>query len=935
MLDLVFWGMVSVSLSTGALVLLLSALRPALGRVISPRFFTALWALLALRLLLPFQIPMPKSAVLVHFDPPSRIVLSAADTEDPASPAPDSGELETLSPQQTTLPIGETAWEAELPQSQQSSGSAPQVSIPEEETLPQPDLWEQMERFLTGLSPAALLCAVWAAGAIFRLSFELTAAALYRRGLHRRTTLVLSSSLEELIATAAAELQLKRTPPVRCCDSLPSPMLIGFFRPVLLLPPAERYPREDWECVLRHELVHYRCHHMLYKLVFVLLCALQWWNPTAYLLRRQADRDLELTCDSLVLFGKPDGYRARYGRILLDSISPRHRFGDGCSSCFHRSSAAVLRRRLLNILGKSGRRGSPALLALALVFCLLASGFVSPEQVRNSSSPAAVHPATIHTISTAEELVAFAQGVNSGALNSDGGDWWVLTNDIDLTGVDWQPIGETPAMLSREHRFYYLDDDETFSLNGSDYYKPQRIYFDGQGHTVFGLSCFSEKEYRGFFFTVSSDSVIRNLNIEGSVTAPSCGGLIGIANGLIENCSFTGSVAGYEMVGGLIGMCEDAVVYNCRTNAEVSGSVSVGGMAGYGGAYNEGTYISCYASGSVSGVSAAQQQAATGLPNPPGDGWSDLASIGGFTGSGGKSYQNCIADAQMYCYYNSFYFGSFIGHYLNPIGDSCYYNQEINQHWTFGTIRLYLIDGQLAPEDVIVAPTTVRKETPGWTPVGITAEEIAQKLQEFDTGYQPMSIPLEQAQAVYQPQKMIPAETTDAAWFRCNYLDWVVDTGLLEVDFSSEDLSALGPTETRGSLTTSLYWALSRPEYLSLSRRGTLPRIFLESCLSSFLPCSPETVRALSSDCYDPQQESYYYDYTPPEQQTFVRVTGYQSSGTTLRLDYELYKLSEDAAAAWQAPVLFGTGRVLLSVPGGMAAENQDWTYLSNEFTAV
>ena len=224
-------------------------------------------------------------------------------------------------------------------------------------------------------------------------------------------------------------------------------------------------------------------------------------------------------------------------------------------------------------------------------------------------TPAAqTHPAKIHEISTAEELVAFAQGVNSGKLNSNSGDWWVLTDDIDLSGVDWEPIGKTISPLSENPLVYNAHNPEVFWL-GSEVYERQLLYFDGQGHTVSGLYCFETDSAGGFFFTVASGSIIRNLNVEGTVIAPSCGGLISAGNGLIENCSFTGTVAGYYDVGGLLGQGINsnglnAIIRNCRTNAAVSGANTVGGMAGFGG-----NYINCYASGTVSGITIDEQSA--------------------------------------------------------------------------------------------------------------------------------------------------------------------------------------------------------------------------------------------------------------------------------------------------------------------------------------
>ena len=45
-----------------------------------------------------------------------------------------------------------------------------------------------------------------------------------------------------------------------------------------------------------------------------------------------------------------------------------------------------------------------------------------------------------YQIATADQLVAFAASVNDGSAKVYGGQFIVLTEDLDLTGIDWTPI---------------------------------------------------------------------------------------------------------------------------------------------------------------------------------------------------------------------------------------------------------------------------------------------------------------------------------------------------------------------------------------------------------------------------------------------------------------------------------------------------------------
>ena len=147
------------------------------------------------------------------------------------------------------------------------------------------------------------------------------------------------------------------------------------------------------------------------------------------------------------------------------------------------------------------------LLALVMVLGLLPGTALAAEE-------------EIVSISTAEELAAFRDRVNSGEKNLNA----KLTGDIQLTGA-WTPFNPSSGYVT-----------EAFAGT-----------FDGGGHTVSGLFIEdSSSNGVGLFGTVNS-ATIRNLSVEGTVTASGSqfvGGIIGktAGNVTIENCSFSGSV---------------------------------------------------------------------------------------------------------------------------------------------------------------------------------------------------------------------------------------------------------------------------------------------------------------------------------------------------------------------------------------------------------
>lgn len=135
------------------------------------------------------------------------------------------------------------------------------------------------------------------------------------------------------------------------------------------------------------------------------------------------------------------------------------------------------------------------------------------------------------------------------------------------------------------------------------HFQPIRIFsgvFDGQGHTISGLSIAGSGNVRGLFRYVQADGTIRNLHVEGSVLPAgrkdTMGGIVGSNSGKLMNCTFQGVVRGAGMIGGVVGVNEaSGQLINCSFGGTVSGEHYVGGIAGQ----NAGSLIQCENGGSI------------------------------------------------------------------------------------------------------------------------------------------------------------------------------------------------------------------------------------------------------------------------------------------------------------------------------------------------
>ena len=187
-------------------------------------------------------------------------------------------------------------------------------------------------------------------------------------------------------------------------------------------------------------------------------------------------------------------------------------------------------------------------------------------------------------ITTAQQLKQLADEVNVG--DSKSGKTYLLANDIDLSGLNWVPIG------------YYID------WNNSNN-KPFSGVFDGQGHSIIGLTISGGQNDAGLFgythLATIRNVVIRNPQIEGRGEVGALVGRQGYSSTGIEKCAVIGGrIQGAGSVGGLVGYMEESPLQNCYTTCEVIATDSYAG--GIVGSHLVGASIrSCYATGNISG----------------------------------------------------------------------------------------------------------------------------------------------------------------------------------------------------------------------------------------------------------------------------------------------------------------------------------------------
>lgn len=107
-------------------------------------------------------------------------------------------------------------------------------------------------------------------------------------------------SFQKIYSEICADQKLKRVPRIMVNSKLHSPALSGFVNPIIYIP-AVQYSESEMKLIIRHELIHYKNRDLWYKLFLFIVNTIYWFNPFLYLMRKEADNDIEYICDSQVI----------------------------------------------------------------------------------------------------------------------------------------------------------------------------------------------------------------------------------------------------------------------------------------------------------------------------------------------------------------------------------------------------------------------------------------------------------------------------------------------------------------------------------------------------------------------------------------------------------------------------------------------------------
>lgn len=140
----------------------------------------------------------------------------------------------------------------------------------------------------------------WLAG-VLALALRQVGGWLLARRVLRTATPIPDNGLRNRLETLIATMGIRRT--VRVVQSAIAgvPMVLGTFRPVLIVPASlvTGLSPDQWDAILAHELAHIRRYDYLLNLLQIVVETLLFYHPAVWWLSRRIRIERELCCDDL------------------------------------------------------------------------------------------------------------------------------------------------------------------------------------------------------------------------------------------------------------------------------------------------------------------------------------------------------------------------------------------------------------------------------------------------------------------------------------------------------------------------------------------------------------------------------------------------------------------------------------------------------------
>ena len=230
---------------------------------------------------------------------------------------------------------------------------------------------------VSGINIYQMFGMIWMAGALF-FFIKLTIRYIKLTKMLDRIPVKKDERAESVLTTVLKDKE--KRPEIMKTSAVQIPCCVGVFHKRILIP-AKEYSDEELHYIILHEYTHLKNNDVLTKLLINSICAVYWWNPLVYLLRKDMQQSLEIRCDGLVSKKMDSISRSNYLAVMLAEFKDNchadefKKYHSSVMPLFEEHSEKLIERFQLVSDRKNATSIKGNFVATAITICLLMASY--------------------------------------------------------------------------------------------------------------------------------------------------------------------------------------------------------------------------------------------------------------------------------------------------------------------------------------------------------------------------------------------------------------------------------------------------------------------------------------------------------------------------------------------------------------------------------
>lgn len=252
------------------------------------------------------------------------------------------------------------------------------------------------------------------------------------------------------------------------CDHIRSPFVLGVFRPQIYL--LSSMDDKESEYVLAHEQAHLKRYDNIWKPLGFVLLSVYWFNPLCWIAYWLFNKDIELSCDEMVVKTLDSSGKKAYSTALL-ACSSNHRVAVACPVAFAENN---VKQRIKSVL--SYKKPTVYIVVVTFVACIAVA-------VLFMTNPLSVSAST-DTNQIKKKIEATAKATQQTTQTTTEAIATTNTVAVETTEKITEPftVPPTEAVVEESNEDYY--DDSYYEDSYNDSYSDDSYSYEDSNDSI-------------------------------------------------------------------------------------------------------------------------------------------------------------------------------------------------------------------------------------------------------------------------------------------------------------------------------------------------------------------------------------------------------------------------------------------------------------------